>query len=209
MRIRNVKNSEEIINESNYMIKDYSNYKNKFNNIFNNNNPIYLEIGMGKGSFLLQNAINNPNINYIGIEKYDSIVCRALEKFNKYNLFNLKVIKCDASDIESIFYKEITKLYLNFSDPWPKKRHARRRLTSEEFLKKYDNIFLNKKIIEQKTDNDILFESSIISLSNYGYKLKDISLDISNKDMVNYKTEYEEKFGNKGFKIKYLYAEKD
>lgn len=209
MRIRNVKNSEEIINESNYMIKDYSNYKNKFNNIFNNNNPIYLEIGMGKGSFLLQNAINNPNINYIGIEKYDSIVCRALEKFNKYNLFNLKVIKCDASDIESIFYKEITKLYLNFSDPWPKKRHARRRLTSEDFLKKYDNIFLNKKIIEQKTDNDILFESSIISLSNYGYKLKDISLDISNKDMVNYKTEYEEKFGNKGFKIKYLYAEKD
>lgn len=202
MRIRNVKNSEEIINESNYMIKDYSNYKNKFNNIFNNNNPIYLEIGMGKGSFLLQNAINNPNINYIGIEKYDSIVCRALEKFNKYNLFNLKVIKCDASDIESIFYKEITKLYLNFSDPWPKVRHEKRRLSSSNFLNKYDNIFNKNKRIVMKTDNRKLFEYSVMSFVNYGYKINEISLDLHNDDIKdNIETEYEKKFSELGFPI--------
>lgn len=206
MRIRNIKSAKDIIDSSNIMIKDYLNHKGSYKEFFGNDNSIELEIGMGKGSFLLQKALNNPNINYIGIEKYSSIIARAIQKIENYNLNNIKIINCDAKDIDKIFYKEIDKIYLNFSDPWPKKRHARRRLTSEEFLKLYDNIFRKEKVIELKSDSDVLFESSIISLTNYGYAIEDISLDLNNKDMINYKTEYEIKFIEKGIKIKYLKA---
>ena len=134
MRQRNVKNKEEIITSSKYFLNNPENYIGKWNTYFQNNNPIYIEIGMGKGQFIIKNAKRYPNINFIGIEKYDSILALALKKIN-VELPNLVMIRIDAFNIDSIFKEEIGTIYLNFSDPWPKKRHAKRRLTSFEFLK--------------------------------------------------------------------------
>ena len=140
MRLRNIKNKEEIIDASMYIVKNYKDYIGKWNTLFNNNNPIYLEIGMGMGKFIVENAINNPNINYIGIEKQDNVLARALPNIPK-NIPNLKVIRLNALEIDEVFNKDIDLLYLNFSDPWPKVRHHSRRLTSTIFLSKYDSIF--------------------------------------------------------------------
>lgn len=192
MRLRNIKNAEEIVNNSRYTIKEIE------KDIFNNNNPIYLEIGMGKGDFIINNAIQNPNINYIGIEKYKSVLVKAVQKLEDKKLENLKIICMDAKDINSINTK-VDLLYLNFSDPWPKKRHALRRLTSPIYLEKYENIFKNQKHIIMKTDNRNLFEYSIISFTNYGYKIEDICLDIYKEGIENnIPTEYERKFRDKG-----------
>ena len=205
MRVRNVKNKEEIINNSIYTIDNPTNYKGKWNTIFNNNNPIYLEIGMGKGKFILENARNNPNINYIGIEKNGSVLSYAIKKIEEYKLSNLKLICFDANKIDELFDKDIDLLYLNFSDPWPKNRHEKRRLTSNSFLEKYDKIFKKDKIIEMKTDNQGLFEYSLITLTNYNYKILDISLDLtSREDFINIRTEYEEKYILKNNRIYYL-----
>ena len=133
MRLRNVKNKEEIMNNSLYLIKDYNEYKGRWRDFFNNSNPIYIEIGMGKGKFIIENALSNPDINYIGIEKYDSVIAKALQKIPE-GINNLVLIRCDALNIDEIFDKEIDRLYLNFSDPWPKSRHHFRRLTSDIFL---------------------------------------------------------------------------
>jgi tRNA (guanine-N7-)-methyltransferase len=209
MRLKNVKNKKEILEDSKYVVKNPQEYKNKWFSIFNNNNPIYIEIGMGKGKFILENALKYPDINFIGIEKFDSVLARAAQKINEYNLPNLRLIRYDAMEIEKIFDKEIARIYLNFSDPWPKKRHANRRLTSQMFLKKYDHIFVNEKQIYQKTDNIQLFEYSIESLSEYGYKLKNISLDLHNSDYIdNITTEYEEKFKEENININRLEAYK-
>ena len=200
MRLRNVKGAKEVIDNSELVIKNIEDYKGKFNTIFNNNNPIYLEIGTGKGNFIINMAINNPNINFIGIEKYDSVLVRALDKTNY--LSNLRFIRADATYIEEIFDKEIDTIFLNFSDPWPKDRHRHRRLTDSYFLKRYDNIFKGKKHIIMKTDNRKLFEYSIIEFTNYGYNINDISLDLYQDDTSNnVPTEYEIKFHNKGFPI--------
>ena len=200
MRLRNVKGAKEVIDNSELVIKNIEDYKGKFNTIFNNNNPIYLEIGTGKGNFIINMAINNPNINFIGIEKYDSVLVRALDKTNY--LSNLRFIRADATYIEEIFDKEIDTIFLNFSDPWPKDRHRHRRLTDSYFLKRYDNIFKGKKHIIMKTDNRKLFEYSIIEFTNYGYNINDISLDLYQDDISNnVPTEYEIKFHNKGFPI--------
>ena len=168
--------------------------------IFNNKNKIYLEIGMGKGSFLIEHARRNKNINYIGFEKYPSVLLNALETIENENLTNIKIICADAYKVDEIFYKEISKLYLNFSDPWPKKRHIKRRLTSDVFLKKYNSIFKGLKVIEQKTDNDELFNFSLES-----YKLNHY---IVVKKNTNYfddiRTEYENKFISKGKNINYV-----
>ena len=202
MRLKNVKGAKEKNESSNYTLLDYKNYKNDFKQIFNNDNPIMIEIGMGKGNFIIENAIQNPNINYIGIEKYDSVFVRAIEKLEEKELNNLRLIRMDALEIDEVFSKEIDTIYLNFSDPWPKNRHEHRRLTSEVFLKKYDSIFKNIKHIIMKTDNRKLFEYSIMSLTNYGYKIEKISLDLYNDDISkNIPTEYEIKFHNKGFPI--------
>mgnify|MGYP002860306287 CR=1 FL=1 len=210
MRLRNVKNSSLIINEGKYYISNPEYYKGRWNKLFNNNNPIYIEIGMGKGKFILENAINNPDINYIGIEKYDSVIVRAIQKSNLVDINNLYLVRMDAKDLNSIFDKEIDTIYLNFSDPWPKERHAKRRLTHERFLRLYDSIFKDNKTIFMKTDNIHLFEFSIESLSDYGYKLKNISLDLINSDIKeNYMTEYEKKFSEKGTKINRLEAYKE
>ena len=210
LRLRNVKNKSEIMNSCDFLIINPEKYISKWKkDVFNNNNPIELEIGMGKGSFIIQKALNNPNINYIGVEKYDSIVARAIEK-QKEKIPNLRFVRMDALEINNAFSKEISKLYLNFSDPWPKKRHSMRRLTSPFFLEKYNNLFENNKIICQKTDNQGLFEYSIKSLNENGYLIKEISLDLHNSEIENLETtEYEDKFSKKGNRIYYLLAEKD
>ena len=194
MRLRNVKNKEEILNNSKYLVKNPLDNKGKWKKVFGNTNPIYIEIGMGKGKFIIENALKYPEINFIGIEKYDSIIALALKKIPS-GLNNLKIIRTDAINIDNIFDKEVDKLYLNFSDPWPKKRHENRRLTSEIFLKKYDLIFKNDNLIEMKTDNKDLFCYSIKTFNNDGYYIEDITFDLHNKETLdNITTEYEEKF---------------
>lgn len=205
MRLRKVKNAQNIIDESQYIIKKPEIYKGNYKNVFENDNPIYIEVGMGKGDFIIENALKNPEINFIGIEKFDSVMVRAVQKLEEYDIPNLKLIKIEALNIDNIFYKEISCLYLNFSDPWPKKRHTNRRLTSNVFLNKYDLIFKNTKKIIMKTDNRHLFEYSIKSLTDYGYKINDISLDLhSDNKLDNIETEYEKKFVSKGMVIYYI-----
>lgn len=209
MRLKNIKGASEKILKGKYFINNPSEYKGKWNKLFNNNNPIYIEIGMGKGKFIIKNAIENPNINYIGIEMYDSVILRAVEKTNDLELNNLYLIRMDARLINDIFNKEIDLIYLNFSDPWPKERHAKRRLTSPIFLERYDSIFKNSKHIIMKTDNKDLFNYSVESLKEYGYNINDISYDLHKNKNNIITTEYEDKFTNMGIKINYLDATKE
>ena len=208
MRLRNVKNSSIIMSEGKYYISSPEGYKGKWNKLFKNNNPIYIEIGMGKGKFILESAINNPNINYIGIEKYDSVIVRAIQKSNLVDINNLYLVRMNAKDLVNIFDKEIDTIYLNFSDPWPKKRHSKKRLTSSDFLSIYDNIFKDTKKIIMKTDNIDLFNYSKESLINYGYEIKYLTNDLANENIDNIMTEYEEKFTELGIKINKLIATK-
>ena len=151
MRIRNVKNKEEILNNSKYLIQNPQDYIGKWSAFFNNLNPIYIEIGMGKGKFIIENAKKFPNINFIGIEKQDSILVRSLQKIVE-DMPNLIIVRMNALMIDEVFSKEVSRIYLNFSDPWPKKRHYFRRLTSNIFLDKYDKIFKDTKEIYQIKD---------------------------------------------------------
>lgn len=208
MRLRNVPKAKEILDNSNYIIHNYLELTGNFHSVFSNDNPIYLEIGTGKGNFIIENAKRYPNINFIGIEKYDSVLVRAIEKLGCLELDNLKFIRADAKNIDNIFNKEISKLYLNFSDPWPKDRHEKRRLTSDTFLKRYDNIFVNDKIIEFKTDNRKLFEYSVKSFTDYNYRINSLSLDLHQDTSDNIMTEYEEKFSKKGQVIYYIKVSK-
>ena len=204
MRLRNVKNKQEIMDSSNYLITNPFDYIGKWNTVFGNCNPIHLEIGTGKGNFIIGKALNNPDINFIGIEKFDSVIARCLEKIPD-GLPNLKIIRMNALEIDKVFKKEIATIYLNFSDPWPKKRWYKRRLTSSIFLDKYDSLFQNDACIIQKTDNTELFEYSICSLSRHGYTITDISFDLHHSEIKdNIMTEYEEKFSKKGNPIYYL-----
>lgn len=199
MRLRNVKGAKEIIDNSSYIIKNPIDYKGDYQKIFENNNPIHIEIGMGKGDFIIENAKKYPNINFIGIEKFDSVIVRAVQKLENEEIPNLNLIKIDANEIDDVFDKEISVIYLNFSDPWPKARHAKRRLSSEIFLNKYDSVFIDKKRIIMKTDNRKLFEYSIKSFTDYGYKIEDISLNLYEDDIKNnIPTEYETRFHNRG-----------
>ena len=196
MRMRNPKNMDEILNSCNYFLTE---------DLFNNNNDICLEIGMGKGNFLLGMCLNHPNINYIGVEKYSSVICSAIKKINEYELDNLKILNIDIMDIPQYLYGKIKTIYLNFSDPWPKKRNTKRRLTSENFLKLYDNLFKDEKHIILKTDNNDFYEFSKESLLSYGYKIINETYDLHNSDITDSpKTEYEEKFSSQGVKIKYI-----
>jgi len=202
MRLRNVKNKEEILNNSKFLVKNYFDYVGKWSSLFGNNNPIYIEIGMGKGKFIRENAKTYPNINFIGIEKYDSVVAKCLPKIDE-ELTNLVIVRMDALDIDKVFNKEISRIYLNFSDPWPKVRHHLRRLSSKMFLSKYDKIFKGDKEIYMRTDNSDLFTYSLESFSEAGYVLKDISLDLHKmiEDDNFITTEYEDKFSSKGMPI--------
>ena len=208
MRLRNVKNKAEIMNDSNYLVKDNFSWKGKWKKLFKNNNPIYIEIGMGKGQFIIENAKKYPNINFIGIEKYDSVIAKALKKIPE-GLNNLVMLRCNALDIDQVFDKEIDRIYLNFSDPWPKNRHHLRRLSSKIFLEKYDHIFKDKKVIEMRTDNRNLFEYSLVSFSEYGYMLNEVNLDYHKDVSPEITTEYEDKFVKEGLPIYYLLCSKD
>ena len=194
MRMRNPKNKDLMLESCDYY----------YENNFDNNNPIHLEIGMGKGQFILNMALNNPSINFIGVEKYSSVASVAIKKINEYKPRNLKILIGDIANIQDKLTKKIDTIYLNFSDPWPKERHAKRRLTSPEYLAIYDNLFKGKPHIIQKTDNDNLFAYSLEQFLLYGYTINRVSYDLHNEDIVNVETEYEEKFSKLGIKIKYV-----
>lgn len=205
MRLRNLKNKEEIIKTSPYVVVEPSLNIGKWHDVFSNTNPIYIEIGMGKGKFIVENALRFPEINFIGIEKVDNVLARALPTIPD-NIPNLKIIRMNALSIDDVFSKEIDRIYLNFSDPWPKVRHNERRLTSKIFLNKYNNIFKEKCEILLRTDNEDLYIYSIESLSSDGYVLSDITFDLhrDNNDLIT--TEYEDKFTANGDKIYALKA---
>ena len=207
MRLRNVKNKEEIMNESSYLIRDPFVYKGKWNNVFHNNHPIYIEIGMGKGQFIIQNAIEHPENNYIGIEKYDSVIVKGLQKIPE-GLSNLIMVRADALQIDEMFDHEIDCIYLNFSDPWPKKRHHLRRLSSRVFLEKYESIFKGQKLIEMRTDNSDLFQYSLVSYSTFGYTLEEIFFDLHKDNKPSITTEYEDKFSSKDMPIYFVRCRK-
>lgn len=201
MRLRNVKNKEEILNSSSFLVQKPKQYCGKWQNYFNNFNPIYIEIGMGKGQFIRENAKRYPNINFIGIEKYDSVVAKCLPKIDS-SLKNLAIIRMDALEIDQVFTHEIDRIYLNFSDPWPKKRHHLRRLSSKVFLEKYSNIFRDDFDIWMRTDNEDLFCYSLMSFSEARYVFKNLTLDLHREADDNLiTTEYEDRFSSKGMPI--------
>ena len=209
MRLKNVKGANEIIIKGKYYIDNPYEYIGKWKRVFDNDNPIYIEIGMGKGNFIIENAKRYPNINFIGIEKYDSVIVRAIQKSNELELNNLKIIRMDAKRLGEVFDKEIDTIYLNFSDPWPKDRHSKRRLTSPVFLSIYDKIFNGRERIIMKTDNIPLFNYSLDSLREYGYKIVSETNDLNCLDENNIMTEYEEKFYKLGTKINRFEGIKD
>ena len=206
MRLRNVKGSQERILENPYTIQtdgtngdDYRGLWNR--NIFRNNHPIHIEIGMGKGQFITTLAKENPDINFIGIEKYSSVLVRALDKREELEAENLIFLRMDAEDITSYFSEnEIAKIYLNFSDPWPKDRHAKRRLTSVNFLERYNKILQPDGTLQFKTDTRPLFDFSLEQLRLAGWTADEATFDLHQNGPVpdNIMTEYEEKFYNLG-----------
>ncbi len=208
MRLRNLKDKDELVKNCDYLVTNKEEYKGLWKEVFGNDKPIHLEIGMGKGDFIYHMAEQFPEINFIGIEKYTGVIARAIKKYPK-KLANLRIINMDALDLDQVFSKEIDVIYLNFSDPWPKEKHAKRRLTSEIFLAIYDKVFKRTAKIIMKTDNIGLFASSLVSLSNYGYKFQEVNLDLASSDSFNVVTEYEAKFRSKGIKINYLVAKKN
>lgn len=200
MRLKHIKNAEEIISKSKYLEQNPRDNKGNWNKVFNNDNNIEIEIGTGKGKFIIEKAIQNPNINFVGIEKYDSPLVSAVKKLEELELNNLRLVCIDALGIEEVFDHEIDKIYLNFSDPWPKKRHAKRRLTSSVFLNKYESLFKNEKRIEMKTDNDDLYDYSCESFIENGYDI--VKTDTNYLDTI--RTEYEDKFIGLGKNINYI-----
>lgn len=207
MRLKHVKGAHDKIEASKYIIQQPK--KGIYQSLFSNQNPIHLEIGTGKGAFIIQMAKENPNINFIGIEKFDSVMVKVVEKLEEEPLDNVLLIRMDATQIEEVFDHEIDYLYLNFSDPWPKKRHEHRRLSSPIFLHRYQSIFKEKMEIEMKTDNRHLFEYSIISFHDFGFHIDDISLDLhQDEETFNVETEYEKKFSKQGFPIYKIHVSK-
>ena len=205
MRLRNIPGADDVIQKHPIAIKNEKEQKGNWNQVFGNSNPIHIEIGMGKGQFLLTLAKMNPEINYIGIERYSSVLLRALEKFDTeeyFGLNNIRFICMDAFELPEVFQLgEVAKIYLNFSDPWPKARHARRRLTSTQFLAQYDKVLAKEGVVEFKTDNCPLFEFSLEQVEEAGWKLLAHTFDLHHDDAMNQgnvMTEYEEKFSSMG-----------
>ncbi len=211
MRLRNISGSREVIAESPFVVPEAELFEcpGKWSEIFGNDQPIRIEIGMGKGKFIHTMAKEHPEINYIGIEKYSSVLLRAIQKMEAEELPNLKFIRMDAEDIAKVFAPgEVDRIYLNFSDPWPKDRHAKRRLPSKEFLARYDVILQKEGILEFKTDNRDLFDFAVEELEPAGWKAQVITYDLhSDAELMegNVMTEYEEKFSSMGNPIcKYI-----
>ncbi len=209
MRLRNVRGAKEAIEASAYVIQEPVKWKGRWQELFGNDHPIYLEIGMGKGKFITTLAAEHPDINYIGIERFSSVLFRALEKQQEQQLANLFFLREDAADITEYFDKaEIGRIYLNFSDPWPKDRHAKRRLTSKEFFARYNQILTPDGEVQFKTDNRMLFEFSLEQVEEAGWTLAVKTFDLHHSDYQNdnVMTEYEEKFSAKGNPIFKLVA---
>lgn len=203
MRLRNIPGAEEVIAASNYVIINPNEIKNNWKKVFQNEAPIHIEIGMGKGQFITTMAEKHPDINYIGIERYPSVLLRAVQRIEAMEqISNLRLLCLDAKEITDIFAQgEIAKIYLNFSDPWPKDRHAKRRLPSKEFLICYDNILTESGDIEFKTDNSGLFEFAVGQAAEADWKIKKITYDLHSDESMNegnVMTEYEEKFSANG-----------
>ena len=210
MRLRNVPGSREVMVENPYVFTEPDKMKGKWSEVFGNTNPLYIEIGMGKGTFITTLAGRNPDINYIGIEKFSSVLIRAVEKQDELMLPNLRFIRMDAENICDVFEKnEVDRIYLNFSDPWPKDRHAKRRLTSRQFLARYDEILNKDGVIEFKTDNRDLFDFSVKEIGEAGWELIALSNDLHHDNKLNegnVMTEYEKKFSEQGNPINKLIA---
>ena len=209
MRLRNIPGANDVIASSPYVIQEPMEKKGNQKENFPKNQPIHIEIGMGKGKFIHELAKRNPEINYIGIERYSSVLLRAIQKMEEEPLENLKFMCIDAKEITDVFdTEEVDKIYLNFSDPWPKDRHAKRRLPSKEFLLRYDKILKKDGKLEFKTDNKGLFDFALEELPVANWKAEAVSYDLHNDEKMcqgNIMTEYEEKFSSKGNPIyKYI-----
>ena len=208
MRYNKVVNADKIINGSSYLIKNPEMYKIKWKNVFGNNNPICLELGMGRGSFIIGMAKKYPNINFIGLELDVNQTATAVKNTSGMKLDNLKMICADANNIIDYFGKEIDTLYLTFSEPWPKKQDEKKRFTSLNYLKLYDRVFKKNKHIILKTDNKILFQSGLESLSSYWYIFDVVSLDLHNdeRNIKNVMTDFEMQYYKEHRQIYYLDA---
>ncbi|MCD7894864.1 MAG: tRNA (guanosine(46)-N7)-methyltransferase TrmB [Erysipelotrichaceae bacterium] len=202
MRLRNNPNAYEILEQyKDYYINNNTQYIGKWSKLFDNDHPIYIEIGMGKGDFIIENALRYPEINFIGIEKYPSVLVKAVKKLDEVKLDNLKIINVDANNLNDIFAEnEVDRIYLNFSDPWPKRKHAKRRLTAKSFLEIYKHILKNNGEIILKTDNRILFEYTLLSMNQFGMNFIDVCLDLHHAEGYedNIQSEYERKFSPYG-----------
>lgn len=211
MRLRNVRGSREEIAQNEYVVHDPDQYKGRWREFFQNDNPLHIEIGMGKGKFICQLAMENPDINYLGIEKYSSVLIRGIEKRKDLLLPNLYFLRLDAEYINDVFdQEEVDRIYLNFSDPWPKDRHARRRLTSKEFLARYEKFLKKQGEVIFKTDNRGLFDFSLEEVDRAGWELKNCTYDLHNSIYMegNVMTEYEEKFSALGNPIHRMVIQK-
>ena len=212
MRLRNIPGARDVIADTDFCIKQPERFKGKWaDEIFHNTNPIHVEIGMGKGKFIMELAQKNPDINYIGIEKFSSVLLRGIQKMESMDepLKNLVFIRFDADYIVNIFGpSEIDKIYLNFSDPWPKDRHAKRRLPSKEFIARYKQFLIPGHTVEFKTDNIDLFNFALEQIPEAGAELVSCTFDLHNDPVLNegnIMTEYEERFSSQGNKIcKYI-----
>ena len=215
MRLRNITGSREAIAESIYVVNETEMFDcpGKWHEIFGNDQPLHIEIGMGKGKFIHTMAKLNPHINYVGIEKYSSVLLRAVQKMEEEELPNLRFLRMDAEDITKVFGKgEVDRIYLNFSDPWPKDRHAKRRLPSREFLRRYDVILKAGGKLEFKTDNRQLFDFAVEELEPAGWTADVITYDLHADAVLvegNVMTEYEEKFSSLGNPICKLISHAD
>ncbi len=211
MEYNKIKNADKIISKSPYLIVNPTNYKNKWKELFGNNNPINIELGMGRGEFIIKMAQANPKINYIGIELVDSQMVKAVDRLSNLNLPNLKLINMDARDLDQVFGKEIDTIYLTFSEPWPKKIDEKKRFTHISYLKLYDKIFKKHKHIILKTDNKGLFAYSLETLSQYWYTFERVSLDLHHNEIPipNIMTDFEKRYYEEGRPIYYLDARFD
>lgn len=215
MRLRNIPGADAYLTGHPLVIKNETRYRGGWKDTFEHSeNPIHIEIGMGKGQFLLTLAKNNPDINYIGIERYSSVLLRALERYDQNeeysSLSNIRFLCMDAKTLPEVFaVGEVDKIYLNFSDPWPKARHAKRRLTSRQYFERYDKILAYDGVVEFKTDNRDLFDFSLEQIDLAGWVLLAKTYDLNNTPTMNrgnVMTEYEEKFAGQGHPIHKLIA---
>jgi tRNA (guanine-N7-)-methyltransferase len=203
-----VKDADKILLRSSYVIDNPKQYKNKWGEVFGNNNPINLELGMGRGEFIINMAKQNPKVNFIGLELNESQTATAVQKIGNQNIPNLKLICADANSIIDFFGKEIDTIYLTFSEPWPKPIDEKKRFTHINYLKMYDRIFKKNKHIILKTDNKVLFAYSLETLSDYWYVFKRVSMDLHNDErhIPNVMTDWEIKCQKDGKQIYYVDA---